>query len=139
MRAISDKIIAVLYKDLLLPWEGGLSKKQFPAFDVLKDSLPDLLKIEPVKKLEQMFVLEKNWKPRKDQYLVVAKGSGNKAHLLMRMLRNSFAHGHMTACQINKVKMIGVRHMHNGNLLMFGQMTEYSLQVLISSIALRVK
>ena len=139
MNIIPDKIIAILYKNLLLPWEGSLSKKQFPTFDVLKDSLPDLLKIESMKKLEQMLVLEENWKTRKDQYLVIAKGSGNKAHLLIRMLRNSFAHGDITVCQRNRIKMIRIRHVHSGNLTMFGQMTEHNLQVLISSITSRVK
>lgn len=79
-----------------------------------------------------MLVLEENWKTRKDQYLVIVKGFGNKVHLLIRVLRNYFAHGDITVCQRNKIKMIRVRHVHSGNLTMFGQMTERNLQVLIS-------
>lgn len=76
--------------------------------------------------------LQQDWKRRKDQYLVGWKNShGNKAKTLIYHLRNAFAHGDMTICMRNKVKMICISHEYEGKTRLFGQLTESNLRNLI--------
>lgn len=131
---LPDRIICFLYKELLFPLENGLRKCNFPNFDLIDPKLLLELKIEPAKNCDQMFMLENNWKNRKDQYLVFSKCRTKKSMTLIIGLRNAFAHGDMAMCQRAKIRMLKIRHEYNGDLLIFGQVTEDALRSMILSI-----
>lgn len=136
---VPDRLICFLYRELLLPWEDGLCKKQFPDFDAVGRVLPAELRIEPMKRADDMFRCQKDWERRKDQYLVVAKSSRNKAHTLINQLRNAFAHGDLSMCHRDKTRMIRVAHLYEKNLRLFGQLTESSLRQLIVAITAQAR
>lgn len=136
---ISDRLICFLYRKLLWPWENGLNKRQFPNFDVIDKVLPKELIVEPMRSVEQMLRLQNDWKQRKDQYLVLEKIGSKKAQALIYYLRNAFAHGDISMCTRNKIRMIQINHIYEKKLRLFGQLTEYNLQQLILAITTHVK